>query len=104
MDLRPGSRWRSAVCDTEVVVVRPPTVTVDAELKCGGSPMVPYGEPRTAAGAAVDQVGSGSQAGKRYVDSSTGIELLCTKGGAGALAIGDRPIETKDSKKLPASD
>ena len=22
MDLKPGSRWKSAVCDTEVVVVR----------------------------------------------------------------------------------
>ncbi len=26
MDLKPGSRWQSAVCDTEVVVVRAPAV------------------------------------------------------------------------------
>ena len=32
MELKPGSRWKSAVCDTEVVVVRPPMVRVPAPV------------------------------------------------------------------------
>jgi hypothetical protein len=39
MDLRPGSRWRSAVCDTEVVVVRAPAAP--ATLDIGGAGALP---------------------------------------------------------------
>jgi hypothetical protein len=34
----------------------------------------------------------------------SGLEVLCTKGGKGSLAIGGRPIGAKEAKKLPASD
>ena len=40
-ELKPGSRWQSVVCDTQVIVVRPPTTGV--VLQCGGHPMVPVG-------------------------------------------------------------
>ena len=39
MELKPGSRWKSPVCDTEVVIVRPSKTPVN--LECGGQPMVP---------------------------------------------------------------
>jgi hypothetical protein len=38
MDLKPGSRWKSAPCKSEVVVVRSPKTPVT--LECGGHPMV----------------------------------------------------------------
>ena len=38
MDLKPGSRWKSAVCDGEFVVVRPPKSAVI--LECGGHPVI----------------------------------------------------------------
>jgi hypothetical protein len=41
--------------------------------------------------------------GKRYVDE-TGAEVLVTKGGAGALSVGETLLELKESKTLPASD
>ena len=98
MDLKPGSRWKSAVCDTEVVVVRPPKTP--ATLECGGYQMVPHAEPKPEGKA----IAEGSAAGKRYADEETGMEVLCTKAGQGTLTIGGRPIGAKEAKKLPASD
>jgi hypothetical protein len=102
MDLKPGSRWKSAVCDTEVVVVRPPKEP--ASLECGGQPMIPHAAAKPAGLSPAEALATGSQAGKRYTDEATGMEILCTKGGAGALSIDGRPIEIKEAKKLPASD
>lgn len=102
MDLKPGSRWKSAVCDTEVVVVRPPKTPV--ELECGGHPMVAHTEPKPE-GLALDEAHSaGSGMGKRFADEASGVELLCVKAGAGSLSIAGQAIAAKDAKKLPASD
>jgi hypothetical protein len=102
MDLKPGSRWRSVVCDVEVVVIRPPRG--EGTLECGGYPVVPHGEARPRDKAIAADFAGGSQAGKRYADEATGLEVLCTKAGAGTLTIGGRPIGAKEAKKLPASD
>jgi hypothetical protein len=48
--------------------------------------------------------GGGTLLGKRYVDDPTGLELLCTKPGAGELAVDGRPLTIKGPKALPASD
>ena len=102
MELKPGSRWRSAVCDTEVVVVRPPSAS--AVLACGGHAMTPHGAERPA-GLSLDAAHSaGSLLGKRYVDAESGMEALCTKPGAGSLSLDGRPLVVKEAKKLPASD
>jgi hypothetical protein len=101
VDLKPGTRLRSQVCSTEVIVVRPPTQAVD--LCCGGAPMVPVGdqgEERPVEAAH----GGGTLLGKRYADAGTGIELLCTKAGEGSLSLGATPIMVKDAKPLPSSD
>ena len=102
MELKPGSRWKSAVCDTEVVVVRPPKTVAD--LRCGGHPMVPNAEAKPEGVTISGDLAGGSQMGKRYADEASGMELLCSKAGAGTLSIGDQPIAVKEAKKLPASD
>lgn len=102
MDLKPGSRWRSAVCDAEMVVVRPAKSAVT--LECGGSPVIPHAEARDAAAAPSADHSDGCQAGKRYTDAESGLEVLCTKAGAGSLSIDGRPIGAQEAKKLPASD
>ncbi len=42
--------------------------------------------------------------GKRYVNEDESLELLCTKGGAGTLALDGTPLEIKQAKQLPSSD
>jgi hypothetical protein len=102
MDLKPGSRWKSAVCDTEVVVVRPPKAPV--ALECGGQPMIANAEAKPAGLSLSPDHSGGCQMGKRFADDETGLEVLCVKPGAGSLSIGGRPIGAKEAKKLPASD
>jgi hypothetical protein len=46
----------------------------------------------------------GTQAGKRYVDAQSEIELLCVKPGDGSLSLDDRPALLKEAKRLPSSD
>jgi len=102
MELKAGSRWRSAVCDTEVVVVRAPSGA--ASLECGGQPMVPH-DAEKPAGAQLDPAHSeGTQMGKRFADPDTGIEVLATKGGAGSLSLDGKSLPLKDAKPLPSSD
>lgn len=43
-----------------------------------------------------------SQLGKRYVCEVCGTEVLCTKGGAGALTCCDREMKIKGAKPLPS--
>ena len=102
MDLKPGSRWKSAVCDAEFVLVRPPKTPVT--LECGGSAVIPHAETRPEGAALAPDHSGGSAAGKRYADTETGLEALCSKAGAGSLSIDGRPIGATEAKKLPASD
>lgn len=102
MDLKPGSRWKSAVCDVEVVVVRP--ASGDSSLECGGRPMIPHAAARPEGAAPAAERSAGTQTGKRFADEASGLEVLCTKGGAGSLSIDGREIAVKEAKKLPASD
>ena len=102
MDLKPGTRWASQVCDTEVVVVRAASRPVS--LECGGHPTVPVGEDR-AGGLTLDQAfADGSLIGKRFADPDSGVELLVTRAGAGSLAVDGVAIPLKDAKPLPSSD
>jgi len=102
MDLKPGSRWKSAVCDTEVVVVRPPKTPV--QLECGGHPMVAAAAAKPEGLSLAADHSAGSQMGKRFADEESGLEVLCVKAGAGSVAIDGRALGAKDAKKLPASD
>lgn len=102
MELKPGSRLRSVVCDTEVVVVRAPGQEV--ELRCGGAPMVPVDADAGSGGTPGAGHDGGTLLGKRYGDEAVGIEVLATKAGAGSLSLGDEPLPVKGAKPLPASD
>ena len=102
MELKPGSRWKSAVCDTEVVVVR--SASAEISLECGGHPMIPHAAAKPTGVTPAEGRTSGTQAGKRFVDDMSGLEVLCTKAGAGSLSIDGREITLKEAKKLPASD
>ncbi|HEV7864070.1 MAG TPA: hypothetical protein VGR20_15265 [Acidimicrobiia bacterium] len=42
--------------------------------------------------------------GKRYADEALGLELLCTKAGAGGLFVNGAPLGRKEAKPLPSSD
>ena len=102
MTFKVGARFRSAVCDTEVVVVRAAEAAV--ELSCGGAPMLDFGAARSAGAAPAAGADGGTQVGKRYIDQDTGVELLCTKAGKGSLAVDGRLMEIKVAKPLPATD
>jgi hypothetical protein len=102
-EVKPGARLRSTVSDAEVVVVRAPQGQVS--LCCGGRPMVALDAaaevPETPEQVAAEEP---TLLGKRYVDEESGLELLCTKGGAGALTVDGRALTIKGAKPLPSSD
>jgi hypothetical protein len=100
VQLKPGTRFRSTVCATEVVVVRGAT---EVDLRCGGHPVVPI-DDTTDNGAPVAPFDQGNLMGKRYTDEEDSIEVLCTKGGEGSLSIGDALMIVKGAKPLPSSD
>jgi hypothetical protein len=102
MQLKPGSRLRSATDSTEVVIVRAPAEPVD--LRCGGHPMLPLDADPPAGVAMEAGFDEGSQLGKRYADEAVGIEVLCTKAGPGSLSLGADPLAVKGAKPLPSSD
>jgi len=97
-----GSRWRSVVDTTEVVVVRAPKDEVN--LECGGQAMVAMGSDGEAGGAIDPGHRTGTQLGKRYCDDELAIEVLCTKAGEGSLAVSGRALQLKSAKPLPSSD
>ncbi|HEV7759279.1 MAG TPA: hypothetical protein VGO78_09825 [Acidimicrobiales bacterium] len=101
MKLAPGTRLRSAVCDTQVVVVRAPDGPVD--LRCGGAPLVPL-DDASAQGALDPTEAEGTLLGKRYADEDSGLELLCTKPGQGSLTCEGTRLPLKGAKPLPSSD
>ncbi|HET6970918.1 MAG TPA: hypothetical protein VFH92_07330 [Phenylobacterium sp.] len=102
MELKPGSRWKSAVCTTETVVVRPPSAP--GVLECGGQPMLAHAAEKPEGLSPAAGLDGGATVGKRYADAETGLEVLCAKGGQGTLSLSGRPLELKEAKKLPASD
>jgi hypothetical protein len=102
MDLKPGTRLKSAVCDTEVIVVRAPSEPVN--LECGGHPLVAVGDDAPAGLTLDPDHSGGTPVGKRYAHEASGLELLATKAGAGSLSIDGVTLPLKDAKPLPSSD
>jgi hypothetical protein len=102
MKLKAGTRVKSAVCATEVMVIQAPDADVD--LRCGGAPMLAMSEQAAPGGSVAASASAGTQIGKRYVNAEATLELLCTKPGKGSLAAGDALLVLKEAKPLPASD
>ena len=61
-DLKPGARFQSTVCTTEVIVVKG---AGDVALTCGGAPMVAAGTGEVS-GTPADNAAEGTMLGKRY--------------------------------------
>jgi len=100
--MKPGLRLKSAVCSTEIMIIRSPPVP--AHICCGGVEMLALTE-QPAAGALLDPAQAhGSLIGKRYVDAQDRVEILCTQGGAGSLMLDGVLMVLKQAKALPSSD
>lgn len=102
MDVKAGSRFRSAVCDTQMVVVRAPAGSAD--LARGGHPVIGMDDEPDATATLDPDHAAGTAMGKRYVDPDGTIEVLVSKPGAGSLALNGVALALKDAKPLPASD
>lgn len=96
--MKPGTKLKSAVCDTEVMVIKGSDLTV----LCGGAPMA---AEKSADQQEIDaSLADGTLIGKRYVNSDGTVELLCVKAGKGSLSIDGEVLQIKDAKPLPSSD
>ncbi len=96
--MKPGTKLKSTVCDTEVMVIR----GSDLVVECGGAPMAD--EKPAEAGEISTDFAEGTLMGKRYVNEAGTVELLCVKAGKGSLSIDGVALQTKDAKPLPSSD
>lgn len=99
----PGTRLKSVACDTEIVIVRPPT-DASAVMSCGGRPMVAHSDDVDRDQPIVAGHDGATILGKRYGIEGDAVEVLVTKAGAGALSIDGVLMTTKDPKPLPSSD
>jgi hypothetical protein len=98
VSLKVGSRLRTPTSTAEVIVVKAGTGAGD--LVCAGGIM-------TTEAVTVDQQTSGDspvQLGKRYSEDESGVEVLCTKPGAGPLVFEGRELVVRSAAALPASD
>ncbi|MBV8062847.1 MAG: hypothetical protein JOY51_04580 [Nevskia sp.] len=100
--LKAGAKLKSAVCETQLMVVKAPAGEYD--IRCGGAGML-AGSATAPEGLSLDasQAG-GTLIGKRYVDPEEKVELLCTKGGQGSLTLNGVAMGIKQAKQLPSSD
>lgn len=97
-----GTRVRSAVCSTELMVVAAPKSEVD--LTCGGVGVIEMGGQPPAGATLSPAASGGTQIGKRYVNEAGDLEVLCTKAGQGSLADRGVALTIKGAKPLPSSD
>ena len=103
MKVKPGTRLRSQVDATEIIVVR--SSAHDIEVACGGQPMIDVAAKPDPGLAVAGSPAEGTQLGKRYtLGGNDALELLVTKPGKYGLSIDGTPLVLKEAKPLPASD
>lgn len=100
--LKTGTRLKSAVCNTQVMVVSAPDAELD--LTCGGHPMLDAAATASGGVAISPDAAKGTTLGKRYVNADGKLELLCIKPGEGSLAVAGETLVLKEAKPLPSSD
>jgi hypothetical protein len=66
--------------------------------------MLPNVQGARAVTSQADHKGTQIGLSKRYSEESLGLELLCTKAGAGPLAVNGQQLTIKNAKPLPSSD
>jgi hypothetical protein len=100
--LKAGTRMKSAVCDAEIMVIK--VSAGECQLSCGGHPMIAMAATRDATAALSVAQDNACLVGKRYIDAEDKIEVLCTKGGKGAITANGQGLTVKQAKALPSSD
>ncbi|MBL0122932.1 MAG: hypothetical protein IPP88_09435 [Betaproteobacteria bacterium] len=100
--LKAGVRMKSAVCDAEIMVIKVPGG--ECQLSCGGHPMIAMTATRDVSAALSAAEDNACLVGKRYADAEDKIEVLCTKGGKGAITANSQLLTVKQAKALPSSD
>ncbi len=100
--LKAGARFKSAVCDAQVMVIKAPPG--EHSLACGGAAMLAAAATAPADATLDPALAGETLIGKRYVNADESLELLCTKGGKGTLVLDGTPLEIKQAKQLPSSD
>jgi hypothetical protein len=85
-----------------VVVVRAPAAPVT--LNIGGAGALPADAGRPPSTQPHAALSGGTLLGKRYADEVTGLEVLCTKPGTGAITVDGRRATVITPRQLPASD
>jgi hypothetical protein len=101
LDIVVGSRWRSVVCDTQIIVVKGAGWL---DLHCGGHPFVSVSDADVARARIDPELTGGTLLGKRYADSGNTIEVLCTKAGDGTITLHGEPLLLVGARALPSSD
>jgi len=101
LDLKPGSRWKSAVCDAEIVVVKKQSAPII--LECGAEALSPVRRREMPQHRLRLSMRPGPRSANLR-DEETGLEVLCSKTGAGSLSVAGRPLTLRDAKQLPSSD
>ena len=100
VDIKPGTRLKSAVCTGEAMVVK----GSDATLTCGGVPMIAHDATADGATEADPEHMYKCLIGKRYVNEDGSLELLCVKAGEGSFGVDGQMLMGKETKRLPSSD
>jgi len=100
VQIKAGTKLFSAVCDTQIMVLRVPAD--DLDVTCGGLPM--QTEEAAEKSSMSGDAGEGSLVGKRYVNEAETMEFLCTRGGKGNISVNGIALEIKQAKRLPSSD
>jgi hypothetical protein len=102
IELKIGLRLKSAVCSTEVIIIKRPALA--GVLTCGDKPMQALPASASSEAQLLQPQPGAALIGKRYSDASSGLQVLCTKQGLGRLAFDGRTLETERPKALPSSD
>jgi len=97
-----GSRLKSAVCNSELMLIVAPDR--DVVLTCGGVAVLELGGDTPADSTIDPDQKQGTLMGKRYTNEAGDVEILCTKPGDGGLAVDGVALEVKGAKPLPSSD
>ncbi len=103
MKLKVGQALASTIDATKVIVTR--AADGDVVVTCGGAEMLDPAESVTGSVGEPQEGQAGETVlGKRYMDEISGVELLCTSAGKGALAVDGNILVVKTAKPLPSSD
>jgi hypothetical protein len=102
VQLRAGMQLESVASSARIIILR--AQEADVEVYCGGVAMVAAENVKGEGASLSADDGNGPVLGKRYAHEALGLEVLCTRAGAGELTVKGEPLLLKEAKPLPSSD